>query len=78
MVLANLLKPIAERDINVCEIQQPEVKEGQTANIALLLDPCKTRYVSNAVAAIRELPTCLAVGAVYRVLGHPTRNLSGK
>lgn len=78
-VLAHLLFAIAEQEINICELRQPEVSEGAaSAQIALLLDPCKTEQIHAATKAIGRLSDCLNINAVYKVLGNPTRDISNK
>ena len=76
-VLADVCEKLGENEINICEIRQPETKEGSaTATIAVLVDPCPKSQLDKAVEAITKLETTLSVDSVFKVVGHPTRDIS--
>ena len=76
LVLAQVTGELAKEIINICEVRQPEQKKAEPAEIAFLLDPCEAERVNAAVLKISQLTACLAVNAVFKVLGNPTQDIS--
>ena len=75
--LSVVCSQLANHGINICEVRQPETgeKTGFT-EIAFLIDPSSEERVKAAVKAVRKLDVVPSVNSVFKVVGHPTRDIS--
>lgn len=69
LVLADTLGAIAQEEINIHELRQPEPEKGNpTAQLAAISNPCSGESFGNALNAIRALPSC-RIDTVLPVVG---------
>ncbi|KKS02087.1 hypothetical protein A2615_04965 [Candidatus Curtissbacteria bacterium RIFOXYD1_FULL_41_36] len=75
LVLASLCQTLANSNLNICSLIQPEAKGG-LAEIAFLLDSSPESNFQSAIATIRDLSTVVSVSSIFKVIGDPTTDIS--
>lgn len=69
-VLGEILAAVAEQEINVHEFIQPKPeKDSPTAKLFAILNLCSGESFGRALNAIRTLPSCVSIDAVFPVVG---------